>query len=120
MLERVLAAAHVERVAVREEGLAAQLLDHVGHDPGVVGAQETQVAELAEVDLDGNELVLEVNLVDSGTEDEPPELVELALLGVRAQVGVVDLGGVHDEAPLLVVPRAEIVRQSRVRGRRRP
>ena len=58
MLKRVFAAAHVERVAVREEGLAAQPLDHVYHGARVIGTQEGQVAQLAKVDLDGNELVL--------------------------------------------------------------
>ena len=123
VLERVLAAAHVERVAVREEGLAAQLLDHVGDSARIVGPQEAEVAQLAKVDLDGNELVLEVDLLDARLSDKSLELVELALLGVRAQVGVVDLGdaagGVHGEAPLLVIPRVEIVRQDKTRGRRR-
>ena len=93
VLERVLATAHVERVAVREEGLAAQLLDHVGHGARVVGSQEAEVAQLAKVDLDGHELVLKVNLLDAGAADEALELVELALARVGAQVGVVDLCG---------------------------
>ena len=108
VLERVLAAAYVERVAVREEGLAAQLLDHVGNGARIVGAQETEVAQLAEVNLDGHELVIEVDLLDAGTADEALELVELALARVGAQVGVVDLcsvgGGVHT-APLVEFPR---------------
>ena len=91
MLKRVFAAAHVERVAVREEGLAAQLLDHVYHGARVIGTQEGQVAQLAKVDLDCNELVLEVDLLYAGALDEALELVQLALAAVRTQVGEVDL-----------------------------
>ena len=91
MLKRVFAAAYVKRVAVREEGLAAQLLDHVYHGARVIGAQEGQVAQLAKVDLDGNELVLEVDLLYAGALDEALELVQLALATVRAQVGEVNL-----------------------------
>ena len=93
MLERVLAAAHVQRVAVGEEGHAAQLLNHVGNGAGIVGAQEGEVAQLAKVNLDGNKLVLEVDLLDARATDETLELVELALAPMRAQVGVIDLGG---------------------------
>lgn len=44
VLERVFAATDVERVAVGEEGLAAQLLHDIGDGAGVVGAQKAQVA----------------------------------------------------------------------------
>ena len=40
VLERVFAATDVERVAVGEEGLAAQLLDDIRDGAGVVGAQK--------------------------------------------------------------------------------
>ena len=93
MLERVFAATDVERVAVGEEGLAAQLLHDVRDGAGVVGAQKAQIAQLAKVDLDSDELVLKVDLLNAGAADEALELVELALAAVRAQVGEVHLGG---------------------------
>ena len=43
-----------------------------------------QVAKLAKVNLGGDELVIEVNLLDTGATDEVPELVELALAVVSA------------------------------------
>ena len=92
MVERVGAAADIERVAVGEERLAAQLLDHVRDGARVVGAQEGEVAQFAKVDLDGDELVVEVDLLDAGAADEALELVELTLAAVRAQVGEVHLG----------------------------
>ena len=92
VLERVFATAHVERVAVGEERLAAQLLDHVRDGARVVGAQEGEVAQFAEVDLDGDELVVEVDLLDAGAANQALELVELTLAAVRAQVGEVHLG----------------------------
>ena len=62
MLQRVFAAADVERVAVGEEGLAAALLDEIGDDLGIVGAQERQIAELAEMQLDGDEFAVKIDL----------------------------------------------------------
>ena len=93
MLERVFAATDIERIAVSEEGLAAQLLHHVRDGAGVVRAQKAQVAQLAKVNLDGNELVLKVDLLNSGAANEAFELVELALASMRAQVGEVHLSG---------------------------
>lgn len=62
MLERVFAAADIERVAVCDEGPAAAFLDEVGDNLGIVRAQKRQVAELAEVQLDGDELAVKVDL----------------------------------------------------------
>ena len=62
VLQRVFAAADVERVAVGEEGLAAALLDEIGDDLGIVGAQERQIAELAEMQLDGDEFAVKIDL----------------------------------------------------------
>ena len=91
VLERVFAAAHIERVAVGEEGLAAQLLDDIRDGAGVVGAQKAQIAQLAKVNLNGDELVLKVDLLNTGATDEALELIELALASMRAQVGKVHL-----------------------------
>ena len=91
VVERVLAAAHVERVAVGDEGFAAQLAHDVDDDAGVVGAQVGQVARLAEVHLDGDELVLHVNLLDARLAHEVVELLGQVGLAVRAHVGEVDL-----------------------------
>ena len=93
VLERVFAATDIERVAVGEEGLAAQLLHDIRDGASVVGAQKAQVAQLTKVNLDSNELVLKVDLLDTGASDEALELVELALASMRAQVGEVHLSG---------------------------
>ena len=93
VLERVFAATDVERVAVGEEGLAAQLLHDIRDGASVVGAQKAQVAQLAKVNLNGDELVLEVDLLNTGATDEALEFVELALASMRAQVGEVHLSG---------------------------
>ena len=91
MLEGVLAASGVEGVAVGQEGLASQLRDHVHHRPGVVGAQESHVAELPEVHLDGYELAVHVDASDSGL-DESLELVGRTLVRLAAKISVIYLG----------------------------
>lgn len=65
MLERVFAAADIERVAVGDEGPAAAFFDKIGDDLGIVRTQERQVAELTEVQLDGDELAVKVDLGNS-------------------------------------------------------
>ena len=79
MLKRILSAAGVHRVAVRQERLAAQLLDHIDHRARIVRAQEAEVAQLAEVHLDGDEFAVHVNLTDARFFDEPLELGRHAL-----------------------------------------
>lgn len=91
VLERIFAATHIERVAVGKEGLAAQLLHDIRDGAGVVGAQKAQVAQLAKVNLNGDELVLKVDLLNAGATDEALKLVKLALASMRAQVGEVHL-----------------------------
>ena len=64
VLDGVLAAAGIHRVAVRQERLAAQLLDHIHHRAGVVRAQKADVALLAKMHLDGDKLAVHVNLAN--------------------------------------------------------
>ena len=83
----------VQRIAVGEEGHAAELLHHIGNGACIVGTQEGEVPQLTKVNLDGDKLVLEVDLLNASTANEALELVELALAAVRAQIGVDTLAG---------------------------
>ena len=95
MLERVFAAADVERVAVGHERLAAAFLDEIGHDLRVVRAQERQIAELAEVQLDGDEFAVKVERCEFGRFQQLTELVELAFARTAAEVGKINFGRCH-------------------------
>ena len=86
MVERVGAAADIERVAVGEKRLAAERAHIVAHDARPVRAQIGHVARLTEVELDGDVLVLEIDLLKAGGLHEPAQLFERADL-VRAQIG---------------------------------
>ena len=86
MVERVGAAADIERVAVGEKRLAAERTHIVAHDARPVRAQIGHVARLTEVELDGDVLVLEIDLLKAGGLHEPAQLFECADL-VRAQIG---------------------------------
>ena len=57
MFQGLLAATHIQGIAVREERLAAQSLHSVGHGLGKVGAQEGKVSRFAEVQLDRRKLI---------------------------------------------------------------
>ena len=91
MLQGVLAPAHIERVAVGEEGQAAQALDHVGHYLGIIGTQEGQVARLPKMELDGHYLLLKINGVDPGGTNKALQLLEQIIPGLRPQIGKIDL-----------------------------
>ena len=65
MLQGVLAAPRIQRVAVGEEGLAAEFAHDFDDGPRVVRPQERHVALLAEVHLDRDELAIHVYPADS-------------------------------------------------------
>ena len=69
MVERILAPADVERVAVGEERLAAQLLDDIADRLGIVRAQEREIARFAEMDLHRDIFPGKVDLVDARRAD---------------------------------------------------
>ena len=66
MIECILAPAHIERVAVGQERLAAVRLDVIGHGLGPVGAQESQIARLAKMQLDRSVLLVKIDCAHAG------------------------------------------------------
>ena len=86
MVERIGAAADIERVAVGKKRLAAERAHIVTHDARPVRAQIGHVSRLAEVELDGDEFVLEVDMLKAGGLHEAAQLFERADL-IRAQIG---------------------------------
>ena len=99
MFQSIFAAAGIESVAVGEEGLAPQRLDHIGHRPGIVRAQEAQVAQLAKMHFDGNKLAVHIDLIDAGGAQQPLQLQGQALAQLGPEVGVVNLGFFHGDPP---------------------
>ena len=65
MVQRVFPASGVQRIAVRQERLPAELFHQVRHRFRVVGPQESQVAQLAEMHFDGGEFSVKGNIRDS-------------------------------------------------------
>ena len=90
VLQRVLAAAHIEGVAVGEEGPAALGLDDVRQGLGVVGPQVGQVARLAEMDFDGHEFVLHVDGVQPRRAHQPLQFLQQVQAGLCPQVAVIN------------------------------
>lgn len=116
-------------MAVGEEGHAAELLHHIGNGACIVGTQEGEVPQLTKVNLDGDKLVLEVDLLNAGTANEALELVELTLAAVRAQIGVIHLGrrigcgALGDHGALFLLPadvHIQLCCLKPTRGRERP
>ena len=83
VLERVLAAANVERVGVREERMAALLLHEVCEGLCPVRTQIREASRLAEVRLDRHKLVGQVDLSKPCRFKKPSELL-LQILRIRA------------------------------------
>ena len=95
VLERVLAAAGVERVAVREERAAALRLHEIGDGLRVLRTQESEVAEFAEMHLDGDEFVLHVDVLDARGQAETFQLVLDARADGAAEIREVDFRFAH-------------------------
>ena len=98
VVQGVLPPAHVQRVAVRQEGLAPLGLDEVRHGPGPVGPEVGQVSRLAEVHLDGDEFVLHINLAEPGGHHQPGQLLGQVLPPAgAAEICEINLGSLrHD------------------------
>ena len=75
MVQGIFPGADVHGVGIGQEGLAAQVLDDVHDDPGIAGTQVSHIAQLAEVDLDGHEFALEIDLVNACGQDQPGQLL---------------------------------------------
>ena len=96
VLQRVLPAAGVHGIAVGEEGLASQRLYYVHHRPGVVGAEEADIAQLAEVHLDGDEFSIHVDLADAGLFQQLLQLGRQAVaIGRGMKIGKINLRNRH-------------------------
>ena len=95
MLQRILAAARVEGVAVCQEREAALLLAQVCHHLGVVGAQERQVAQLTKVHFDGHELAVHVDVLDASRQTQPTQLFRQTGAHRTPEVGIVNSRSFH-------------------------
>ena len=86
MLQRVLSAADVERVAVGQKRHAAEGLDDVRDGLGEIRAQEREVARLAEMCLDRDHLMIHVDLADPGAADQSFQLLLQVVARLAAHV----------------------------------
>ena len=88
MFESVFPGADIEGIAVGEEGAAAALLDLVRDGAGEVGAQEREVARLAEVNFNRGETILKIDRIDSGPFDQCGEfLLEVLPFRTNPHIG---------------------------------
>ena len=95
VLQRIFTAADVERVAVGQKRHAAAFFDHVGHGFGVIRTQKSEIAQFAEVELDGDKLSLKINLVKTGREQELFQLHLLRNALAASKIGKINLGWLH-------------------------
>ena len=95
MVERILAPADVERVAVGEERLAAQLLDDIADRLGIVRAQEREIARFAEMDFHRDIFPGKVDLVDARRAAEPLQFLRQPIAELCTHVCKVNLGCFH-------------------------
>ena len=95
VIQGVLPAAHIQGIAVRQEGATAQLLDVIRHHPGIVRAQEGQVAHFPEVNFDGREFILKINAVHAGSGHQFIQLIQQGRGVMGTQIGKIHLGCAH-------------------------
>ena len=70
MVEGILAAADIERIAVRQERLAAELAHKIRDGLCIVRAQVGQIARLAEVHFNRDKLAVHINVFDACRETD--------------------------------------------------
>ena len=75
MIQRVFSSAHIQRVAIGQKRLSAQLLYHLHHHGRIVGPQECQISWLPEMDLNGRILVLKIDAANTCCPDQPFQLL---------------------------------------------
>ena len=75
VIQRVFAAADIQGVAVRQEGLAALTFYQIRHGFGPVGAEIGHVARLAEIHFDGHILAVHVDVAETGSHHQPGQLL---------------------------------------------
>ena len=75
VIQSVFPTAHIQRVAVRQEGLAALALHQIYHHLGPVGTQIGQVPRLTKVHLDGDELTIHVDVAETGGHHQTGQLL---------------------------------------------
>ena len=95
VIQRVIAAAHIERAAICEERAAALLLTQIRHHLRVIGAQEGQIAQFAEMHFDGDEALIHFDTPETGGEAQTAQLFRQRHIGDRAEIGEPYGGFVH-------------------------
>ena len=103
VLERVFPAADIECVAVGQKRPSASGLNKVGHGLRVVRAQIRQVSKLTEVQLDGDDFSLKIDIPHSGCRQQLLQLLLLVQTRVTAEIGKVYLSLFHERSPLSFV-----------------
>ena len=102
MLQRIFAAADVERVAVGEERQPAPRAHEIGDGLGVVRAQVCKIAQLAKVELDGDKFAFKINAVQPSRDAQPLELFLLIQTDPAAKIGKIDVRNGHTLPPALL------------------
>ena len=75
MVQGVFAPAHIQGVAVSEEGHPAPGFYHLRHGLGEVGPQVGEVPGFAEVDFNGDEFLFHIDFADAGGVHELFQLI---------------------------------------------
>ena len=102
MLQRVLAAAGIERVAIRQEGQAALLLTEIRNHLCVIGAQEGQIAQLAKVHLDGDKLALQIHILDARRNAQLAKLIRQTRADRTAEIREINRCFFHVASPFIL------------------
>ncbi len=95
VVDGVFTAAHIEGVAIGEEGDTSQALHHIGHHLHIIGAKVGQISFFPKVELQSGEAVGEINVFDAGGADELFQLPQKVGIPVHMEVGIVDFGRIH-------------------------
>ena len=92
MIQRILAAAHIEGIAVCQEGLSAIFFNQVHENSGIVRAKIGQISRLTEMDFNGSVLVAEIDLIQhAGLFYKALQLLEQVFVECGSECGKIDI-----------------------------
>ena len=91
MLQRMLAAAGIECIAIREEWSAALLLDQISNHLCVLRAQKSEIAQLTKMHLDGNKFSIHVDFFDARGQTEIAQLLREARADLNPEIRKINL-----------------------------
>ena len=90
VLQCIFTAAHIQRVAIRQERLSAVFLDEVHNHLCIVGAEICHVARLTEVNFNCRKLIFKINFAHTGGGNQTVQLFQQVIPEMNPKICIIN------------------------------